>query len=98
PHPMYGPSSMRGEMNRIARATRELTAALGRPPGDEEVADRLGSSLGRVRLVGGLGRDPISLETPIGSDERSTLVDVIADEHATSPAQSLYANDLATSM
>jgi len=98
PHTIYVPSSMRGEMNRIARATRELTAALGRPPGDDEIAERLGSSLGRVRLVGGLGRDPISLETPIGTDERSTLVDVIADEHATSPAQAVYATDLAESM
>jgi RNA polymerase primary sigma factor len=92
------PANMRGEMSRVARATRELTHTLGRPPADEEIAERVGLSLRRVRLVGDVPGEPLSLEMPVGSDESATLQDFLEDRQAASPAHSLYAADLAASL
>jgi RNA polymerase sigma factor (sigma-70 family) len=92
------PASMRSEISRVTRATIELTRTLGRPPVDEEIADRLGLSLERVRRVGDVPGEPLSLEMPVGSDESATLQDFLEDRQAASPAQSLYATDLVASV
>ncbi len=98
PRTIRVPASMRGEINRVTRATSELTRTLGRPPGDEEIAQRLGLSLERVRLVGDVPSEPLSLDTPVAFDENATLQDFLEDRHAASPAQSLYATELVTSV
>ena len=97
PRTIRVPANLRSEMTRVARATRVLTGRLGRPPADEELAQHLVVSLERVRLVGELGREPLSLELPIG-DEQATLGDFLPDEQAQSPAETLYATDLASSL
>jgi RNA polymerase primary sigma factor len=91
------PANLRSEMMRVARATRELTGRLGRPPADDELAQLLAVTPERVRLVGELTREPLSLELPVG-DEQATLGDFIEDEHGPSPAETLYATDLVESM
>ena len=98
PRTIRVPANMRGEMRRVARATTELTRTLGRTPGDEEIAHRAGISLERVRLVGDVPGEPLSLEMPVGFDESATLQDFLEDRHAASPAQSLDATDLAASV
>ncbi|HEX8953693.1 MAG TPA: sigma-70 family RNA polymerase sigma factor, partial [Polyangia bacterium] len=52
PRTIRVPANLRHEMSRVAHATSELTRTLGRAPGDEEIAERAGLSLKRVRLVG----------------------------------------------
>ena len=91
------PANLRSEMTRVARATRELTGRLGRPPADDELAQSLAVTPERVRLVGELTREPLSLELPVG-DESATLGDFLEDSQAQSPAEILYASDLADSL
>jgi RNA polymerase primary sigma factor len=85
-------------MSLIMRATRELTTALGRQPASEEIAERLSITVERVRFILDVVREPLSLEMPIGADEKATLEDFLEDTRVASPAESLYENDLATSM
>ena len=54
---------------------------------DEEVAERLGWAVSRVKAVKNVAREPISLETPIGEEEDSHLGDFIPDEDAPAPAE-----------
>ena len=98
PRTIRVPANMRGEMSRVARATSELTRTLGRVPGDEEIAHRVGITLERVRRIGDVPGEPLSLEMPVGFDQSATLQDFLEDRQAASPAQSLYATDLAASV
>jgi RNA polymerase primary sigma factor len=72
-------------MNKIARAQRELVQILRRDPDPEEIGRRVGLSAGRVRQILGLGRDAISLETPVGDQEDTSLSDFIEDRDAVPP-------------
>ena len=92
------PANLRSELSLVVRATRELTATLAREPTDEEIAERLRVPLPRVRLVLGVAREPVSLETPVGSDAHATLEDFLEDRRAPSPAQALHAAELVASL
>jgi RNA polymerase primary sigma factor len=98
PRTIRVPANMRGEMSRVARATSELSRTLGRAPADDEIARRAGLSLKRVRLVGDVPSEPLSLDMPVGFDDGATLQELLEDPHAASPAQSLDASDLAASV
>jgi RNA polymerase primary sigma factor len=63
----------------LARVTRDLTHALGREPGIEELASSLGMTLDKVyELMAAVPREPQSLDEPLGDDEDRTLADAIA--------------------
>jgi len=98
PRTIRVPANMRAEVSRVARATSELTRALGGVPTDEQIAQRSGLSLKRLRLVGAVPVEPLSLDTPFGEDASLTLQDSLEDGRAVSPAQSLAATDLAESV
>ena len=98
PRTIRVPAKMRGQMSRVARAKNELGRALGRPPADEEIARSAGLSLDRLRLVGDVPSQPMSLDMPIGFDDGATLQELLEDRHAVSPAQSLDASDLEASV
>ena len=59
---------------------------LGRDPTDEEIAQQLGWPIARVKQVKSVAREPISLETPIGEEEDSSLGDFIEDKEVKNPA------------
>ncbi|TVQ39810.1 MAG: RNA polymerase sigma factor RpoD [Spirochaetaceae bacterium] len=80
------PVHMIEQINKVVRESRQLMQVLGREPNDEEVADRLGWSVGRVKSVKNVAREPISLETPIGEEEDSLLGDFIEDKDIENPA------------
>jgi RNA polymerase primary sigma factor len=85
------PVHMVETMQRVTRATRELTTQLGREPTSAEVAARLSEdprwtiTPERVEEVKRYGRVPVSLETPIGEDGDTELGALIEDEDAVSP-------------
>ncbi|MFL5756554.1 MAG: RNA polymerase sigma factor RpoD [Chloroflexota bacterium] len=85
------PVHMVETMNRVTRVTRELTVKLGREPTSEEIADVLSedpktaTTAERVDEIRRYGRQPISLETPIGEEGDSELGDLIEDRDAVSP-------------
>jgi RNA polymerase primary sigma factor len=66
-----------------ARARNELAATLGREPVDEEVAERLGWTVGEVRAVGWLLPEVLSLERPVGAEDDSMeMGEFLEDEQA----------------
>ena len=52
------------------RTSRELVQELGREPTSEEIAERMDIPVSKVRKVLKIAQEPISLETPIGEEER----------------------------
>jgi len=80
------PVHMIEQINKVIRESRQLMQVLGREPTDEEVADRLGWTVHRVKSVKNVAREPISLETPIGEEEDSLLGDFIEDKDVENPA------------
>jgi RNA polymerase primary sigma factor len=80
------PVHMIEQINKVVRESRQLMQVLGREPTDEEVAERLGWSVLRVKSVKNVAREPISLETPIGEEEDSLLSDFIEDKDVENPA------------
>ena len=80
------PVHMIEQINKVVRESRQLMQTLGREPTDEEIADRLGWSVIRVKSVKNVAREPISLETPIGEEEDSLLGDFIEDKDVENPA------------
>jgi RNA polymerase primary sigma factor len=80
------PVHMIEQINKVVRESRQLMQLLGREPSDEEISERLGWSVGRVKAVKNVAREPISLETPIGEEEDSLLGDFIEDKDVENPA------------
>ncbi len=92
------PVHMIEQINKVSRESRQLMQTLGREPTDEEVAERLGWPVQRVKQVKSVAREPISLETPIGEDEDSSIGDFIEDKYVENPSttttQTLLQEDL----
>ena len=80
------PVHMIEQINKVVRESRQMMQILGREPTDDEIAERLGWTVGRVKAVKSVAREPISLETPIGEEEDSLLGDFIEDKDAENPA------------
>jgi RNA polymerase primary sigma factor len=80
------PVHMIEQINKVVRESRQLMQVLGREPTDEEIAERLGWTVQRVKSVKNVAREPISLETPIGEEEDSLLGDFIEDKDVENPA------------
>nr|WP_318680605.1 RNA polymerase sigma factor RpoD [uncultured Treponema sp.] len=80
------PVHMIEQINKVVRESRQLMQKLGREPTDEEIAQQLGWPVARVKQVKNVAREPISLETPIGEEEDSSLGDFIEDKEVENPA------------
>jgi len=72
-------------INKLLRTSRELTHQLGREPQPEEIALRMEISIGKVQKILKVAKEPISLETPVGEEEDSSLGDFIEDKNVISP-------------
>jgi RNA polymerase primary sigma factor len=75
-------------MNKITKVTISLFQDLGREPNLEEISNKAGLPLEKVRKIMKVSNEPISIETPIGDDE-SKLGDFIADPKSPSPFMEL---------
>ncbi|MDR0663498.1 MAG: RNA polymerase sigma factor RpoD [Spirochaetaceae bacterium] len=80
------PVHMIEQINQVSRESRQLLQALGREPSNDEIAEKLGWTAVRVKTVKSVAREPISLETPIGEEEDSSLGDFIEDKDVENPA------------
>jgi len=80
------PVHMIEQINKVMRETRLFQQEFGREPTTEELADRLGWAVIKVKAVKNVAREPISLETPVGEEEDSLLGDFIEDKDVDSPA------------
>ncbi|RMG48720.1 MAG: RNA polymerase sigma factor RpoD [Acidobacteria bacterium] len=88
------PVHMIETINKLVRTSRSLLQELGREPTPEEIAERMGVPVGKVRRVLKIAQEPISLETPIGEDEDSHLGDFIEDKKAQSPDEAVVRMNL----
>ncbi len=79
--------------NRVTKASRELTQALGREPSNEEIAKKLGVPMRKVEEVFRAIQDPIALQTPVG-DEDTELEDFIGDKNSPSPYSDAERNEI----
>jgi RNA polymerase primary sigma factor len=83
------PVHMIETINKLVRTSRSLVQELGREPTPEEIAEKMGIQVAKVRKVLKIAQEPISLETPIGEEEDSHLKDFIEDRSATSPVDAV---------
>ena len=88
------PVHMIETINKIVRTQRQMLHEIGREPTPEELAEKLGLPLEKIRKVLKIAKEPISLETPIGDDEDSNLGDFIEDKGALLPVDAAIQSNL----
>ncbi|MEM9668506.1 MAG: RNA polymerase sigma factor RpoD [Pseudomonadota bacterium] len=88
------PVHMIETINKIVRTQRQMLHEIGREPTPEELAEKLGLPLEKIRKVLKIAKEPISLETPIGDDEDSNLGDFIEDKMALLPVDAAIQSNL----
>ena len=81
------PVHMVETINKLIRVQRQLLQELGREPYPEEIAEKMGLLVERVREIQKISQEPVSLETPIGEEEDSHLGDFIQDDNVPVPAE-----------
>ncbi len=81
------PVHMVETINKMARIQRQMTLELNREPSEEEIAEKMGITVEKVREVIKISQDPVSLETPIGEEDDSHLGDFIKDTSSLSPEE-----------
>ena len=88
------PVHMIETINRLLQTSRQLLKKLGREPYPDEIAEKMDLPIAKVRRILRLMKQTLSLETPIGDDEESSLGDFIEDEKSPSPADAAVEKDL----
>ena len=84
------PVHMVERMNRVQRVRRSLLQKNGREPTPEEIAAQVEMSADQVEEILELGKEPVSLETPVGSGEGDArLADFIEDEQHDAPLETV---------
>lgn len=79
------PVHMIETINKLIRTSRYLVQEIGREPLPEEIAEKMELPVDKVRKVLKIAKEPISLETPIGEEEDSHLIDFIEDKSFAGP-------------
>ncbi len=74
-------------INKLTRVRRELMQGLGREPTIAEIADELDMDADRVNELSQIAQNPVSLETPVGEEDDSTLGDFVEDDGAEVPVE-----------
>jgi RNA polymerase primary sigma factor/RNA polymerase nonessential primary-like sigma factor len=74
------------EISKLGRADRKLQFSLGRRPMDEELADAIGSTVGRVNELREISRSIVSLDAPVGDEGEASYGDLIEDTEVLQPS------------
>ena len=88
------PVHMIENLNKVVRASRELVQSMGREPTSEELSAELDLSVDKVNSLLRLSSEPVSLESPVGEEEDSSLSDFIPDPNAVSPQDAVIYSHL----
>ena len=81
------PVHMVETINKLVRTQRQLIQELKREPRPEEVAERMGITVEKVQIIQKVAQEPISLESPVGEEEDSSLGDFIPDPDTLTPLE-----------
>ena len=73
------PVHMIETINRLLRVSKDFVREENREPTPEEMAEQLGTDVGKVKAALKTAKDAISLDTPVGDDEETFLGDFIED-------------------
>ena len=88
------PVHMIETINKLIRTSRQMLHEIGREPAPEELAEKLGMPVDKVRKVLKISKEPISLETPVGDEEDSVMGDFIEDKNAVLPLEAAIQSNL----
>ncbi len=88
------PVHMIEAVHKIVRTSRQMLNEIGREPTPEELAEKLGMPLEKVRKVLKVVKEPLSLETPVGDEDNSHLGDFIEDKNAILPIDAAIQSNL----
>ena len=88
------PVHMIETINKLLRTSRQMLHEIGREPTPDELAEKLHMPLERVRKVMKIAKEPISLETPVGDEEDSSIGDFIEDVNALLPTDAAIQSNL----
>ncbi|MFN2374974.1 MAG: RNA polymerase sigma factor RpoD [Candidatus Binatia bacterium] len=88
------PVHMIETINKVLRTSRYLVQQLGREPTPDEIAGQMEMPADKIRKVLKIVKEPVSLETPIGDDEESSLGDFVEDRQSVSPSDAAVALSL----
>ena len=83
------PVHMVETINKLKKVTRKLAQELSRKPTEDELAQEMNISIGKLREIIKVAQEPISFEAPIGKEEDSRLGDFIEDKDADAPAKTV---------
>ena len=73
-------------INKIKKATMDLTTELGRIPNKQEIADKMGIPISKLTAIIKSTQSTISIDTPTGQkDDSNKIIDYIVDESAVAP-------------
>ncbi|PLX66373.1 MAG: RNA polymerase sigma factor RpoD [Denitrovibrio sp.] len=81
------PVHMIETINKMMKITRQLQQDMGREPTPEEISSKMDIPVEKIKKVMKIAKEPVSLETPIGEDEDSSLGDFIEDKSAKNPSE-----------
>jgi RNA polymerase primary sigma factor len=81
------PVHMIETINKMMKITRQLQQDMGREPTPEEISIKMDIPVEKIKKVMKIAKEPVSLETPIGEDEDSSLGDFIEDKSAKNPSE-----------
>ncbi len=81
------PVHMIETISKFTQTKRRLMQELGREPLPEEIAIEMGTTVDKIYYLQKISQEIVSLETPLGDDEDSTLSELIKDEKNLSPSQ-----------
>jgi RNA polymerase primary sigma factor len=93
-HTIRLPVHIAETVNKLLRMTRLLVQRLGREPSLEELAKEMEIPLDKVPKLLKIVKEPVSLETPFGDEEESSLGDFVEDELAPSPVEAAIRGNL----
>jgi RNA polymerase primary sigma factor len=81
------PVHMVETMNKVLRVQRQMLQELGREPTVEEIARKVDLTSDKVREIQRISQEPLSLETPVGEEDDSSLGDFVPDSTAPEPTE-----------
>lgn len=83
------PVHMVETIHKVSRVSRQLLQELGHEASAEEIAEKMGLGVDKIREILKIAQDPVSLETPIGEEEDSHLGDFIPDDDSPAPEEAV---------
>jgi RNA polymerase primary sigma factor len=88
------PVHMIEAISKVVRTSHQIFVEIGREPTPEELAEKLGMPLEKIRRTLKIAKEPLSTETPVGDEEDSHLGDFIEDKNAMQPIDTAIQSSL----